>query len=124
MFCPRCGTLAHPSPSGDITCPNYKCGYVGPASIIVKDEFGNDIDISKIHTQTIPEIRDYTPIKDTDRIQGVLTEGAYICPKRNKYGKSCDCTEVYAYVNSNLEFGETSAKMLTCKKCGHGWREF
>ena len=117
MFCPRCGSLATPDPSGTIVCPNYKCGYVGPANLFIKDEFGNDIDISKIRTQTKPEIRDYTPIKDTDRIQGVLTKGAYICPK-------CDSMEIFSEVNSNLEFGETAAKMLTCKECGHGWREF
>ena len=117
MFCPRCGTLARIDPYGNTNCSNYKCGYVGPANLFVKDRFGNDIDLSKTRSQTKPEIRDYTPIKESESILGVLTRGAYTCPK-------CDCTEVYTYVNSNLEFGETAAKMLTCKECGHGWREF
>ena len=36
MFCPQCGTLSFPSPSGDINCTNYKCGYSGPANLTVK----------------------------------------------------------------------------------------
>ena len=27
MFCPKCGALSFPDPSGNITCPNYKCGW-------------------------------------------------------------------------------------------------
>ena len=37
MFCPECGTLAFPTPSGDINCTNYKCGYQGPQN----KEFAN-----------------------------------------------------------------------------------
>ena len=40
MFCPQCGTLAFPSPSGDINCTNYKCGYQGPANLKVKGADG------------------------------------------------------------------------------------
>ena len=29
MFCPKCGTLGFPD-AGNISCTNYKCGYVGP----------------------------------------------------------------------------------------------
>ena len=97
------------------TCNNPSCNYNGPAAKVKKD--GKEIDFDDLNSKSVVENRDYTPIKDSEGIPGVLTRGDYICPR-------CDCTEVYADVNSSLEFGETSAKMLTCKKCGHGWREF
>ena len=45
MFCPKCGTLSFPDPSGKITCPNYKCGYVGPAKLVIKGTDGEDVDL-------------------------------------------------------------------------------
>ena len=44
MFCPECGTLSFPSPSGDITCTNYKCGYAGPANVKMKVD-GKEVDL-------------------------------------------------------------------------------
>ena len=87
MFCPKCGTLSFPSPSGDITCTNYKCGYTGPANVKMKLG-GKEIDLSKTKTTTKAEKREYEIIKDSDQRKGVLSTEAYMCPK-------CDCTEVY-----------------------------
>ena len=63
MFCPECGTLAFPTPSGDINCTNYKCGYTGPANVKMKVE-GKEIDLSKTKTTTKAEKREYEIIKD------------------------------------------------------------
>ena len=52
MFCPKCGTLAFPSPSGDISCTNYKCGYTGPANLVIKGVDGEEVDLSKIKSET------------------------------------------------------------------------
>lgn len=97
------------------TCHNPYCKYNGPAAKVKKD--GKEIDFEDFNSKSEVENRDYTPIIESEGFPGVLTRGTYICPR-------CDCTEVYADVNSNLEFGETAAKMLTCSECGHGWREF
>ena len=50
MFCPKCGTLSFPTPSGHMTCNNYKCGYSGDASnpIFVH---GKEIDVSRVSTR-------------------------------------------------------------------------
>ena len=50
MFCPKCGTLSFPTPSGHMTCKNYKCGYSGDASnpIFVH---GREIDVSRVSTR-------------------------------------------------------------------------
>ena len=96
-------------------CKNPYCEFHGPAEKVMLN--GREIDLDEFSSKSEIENRDYTPIKESESIPGVLTWGDYICPK-------CDCTEVYADVNSNLEFAETAAKMLTCKKCSHGWREF
>ncbi len=50
MFCPKCGTLSFPTPTGDMTCTNLKCGYSGNASntIFVHDR---EIDVSNVTTR-------------------------------------------------------------------------
>ena len=56
-------------------------------------------------------------IKDSDNMQGILTTGDYMCPK-------CDCVEVYAYLEQTRSSDEPETRMLTCKDCGNGWREY
>ena len=90
MFCPQCGTLSYPSPSGDITCTNYKSDYTGPANVKMKVD-AKEIDLSKTKTTTKSEKREYEIIKDSDQRKGVLSTESYMCPK-------CDCTEVYFYL--------------------------
>ena len=109
MFCPKCGTLAFPTPSGDINCPDYKCGYQGP----INKEFAN------IQSSTKAETRTYEVIKDSDEIKGVLTIGDYICPDMK-----CQSREVYSYLEQTRSSDEPETRMLTCKECGKGWREF
>ena len=91
MFCPECGTLSFPTPSGDINCTNYKCGYQGPANVKVKGTDGKEVDLSKISSSTKAETRVYEVIKDSDEMKGVLTVGDYMCPK-------CDGVEVFSYL--------------------------
>ena len=107
MFCPKCGTLAFPSPSGDN----------GPANVIIKGVDGKDVDLSKAKSSTQAKSRVYEVIKDSDKLQGVLTTGTYMCPK-------CDCMEVFSYLEQTRSSDEPETRMLTCKNCGHGWREY
>ncbi len=117
MFCPKCGTLSFPSPSGDISCTNYKCGYVGPANLVIKGTDGKDVDLSKAKSSTEAKSRKYEVIKDSDKLQGVLTTGTYMCPK-------CDAMEVFSYLEQTRSSDEPETRMLTCKDCSHGWREY
>ena len=70
MFCPKCGTLSFPDPSGKITCPNYKCGYVGGAKLVIKGTDGEDVDLFNVKSETKSEKREYEVIKDSDKMQG------------------------------------------------------
>ena len=79
MFCPQCGTLSFPTPSGDISCTNYKCGYKGPANLKTKIG-GKEVDLSKATSSTKVESRDYEVIKDSDNMQGILTTGITCAP--------------------------------------------
>ncbi len=94
MFCPQCGTLSFPTPSGDISCTNYKCGYNGPANVKTKIG-GKEVDLSKATSSTKVESRDFEIIKDSDNMQGILTTGDYMCPK-------CDCIEVYIPCSTDI----------------------
>jgi DNA-directed RNA polymerase subunit M len=123
MFCPQCGTLAFPSPSGDISCTNYKCGYNGPANLVIKGTDGKDVDLSKAKSSTNAKSRVYDVIKDSDKRHGVLTTNTYMCPNRID-GTPCDCIEVYSYLEQTRSSDEPETRMLTCKECGHGWREY
>ena len=62
MFCPQCGTIV-PTPSGDISCTNYKCGYNGPANVKTKIG-GKEVDLSKATSSTKVGSRDFEIIKD------------------------------------------------------------
>ena len=117
MFCPKCGTLSFSDPSGNISCTNYKCGYVGPAKLVIKGTDGEDVDLSNVKSKTESKKREYEVIKDSDKMQGILTKDTYMCPK-------CDCVEVYAYLEQTRSSDEPETRMLTCKDCGNGWREY
>ena len=90
--------------------------HTGPANIKVKMD-GKEIDLSKTKTTTKAEKREYEIIKDSDQRKGVLSTESYMCPK-------CDCTEVYFYLEQTRSSDEPETRMLTCKDCGHGWREY
>ena len=81
MFCPECGTLAFPDPSGVIDCTNYACGYKGSTSSSIKGEDGRTIDMTNLVSTSKAETREYEVIKDSDKFHGVLTVGDYMCPK-------------------------------------------
>lgn len=117
MFCPQCGTLAFPNPSGNISCTNYKCGYQGSANVKITGSDGKQVDLSQATSSTKAETRKYDVISDADQIKGVLTTGSYICPK-------CDDVEVFSYLEQTRSSDEPETRMLTCKGCGHGWREY
>ena len=116
MFCPECGTLAFPDPSGRIKCGNYQCGYSGAAEnkITIGDEV---IDISQATSSSKAEARDRRVIDDADQQRGVLTTKTYICPK-------CDSDKVYAELQQTRSSDEPETRILTCSECGHGWREY
>ena len=78
---------------------------------------GKEVDLSKATSSTKVESRDYEVIKDSDNMQGILTTGDYMCPK-------CDCVEVFAYLEQTRSSDEPETRMLTCKDCGNGWREY
>ena len=61
MFCPKCGTLSFPDPSGKITCPNYKCGYVGGAKLVIKGTDGEDVDLFNVKSETKSKAKIPTP---------------------------------------------------------------
>ena len=117
MFCPECGTLAFPDPSGSIKCPNYNCGYGGDAENKVTMEDGTEIDISKATSTSKSETRDRRVIDDSEQQRGVLTTSTYICPK-------CDTDSVYAELQQTRASDEPETRILTCAECGHGWREY
>jgi DNA-directed RNA polymerase subunit M/transcription elongation factor TFIIS len=99
MFCPECGTLSFPNPKGEIACTNYKCGYNGPANVVIKDQTtGKEVDLSQATSSTESRARVYDVIKDSD--------------KR------------HSYLEQTRSSDEPETRMLTCKDCGKGWREY
>jgi DNA-directed RNA polymerase subunit M/transcription elongation factor TFIIS len=116
MFCPECGTLAFPDPSGNIECRNYKCGYKGSAENKIRGTDGKEINLAELVSSSIAETREYGIINDGDEMKGVRTDGQYHCPK-------CPSSKVYSYLEPLLDMGEIQVAMLTCIECGWGWRD-
>lgn len=116
MFCPECGSLSFPSPSGEINCNNWKCGYQGPANLTIKTRNEGEIDLSKLCTTTKAKGRLFEVHRDSENIRGLRTIGECMCPK-------CESDEVYSYLEPLLDMAEIQVAMLTCGECGFGWRE-
>ena len=116
MFCPKCGDLSYPSPSGEISCKNWRCGYEGPATLTIMTRNEGEIDLSKLCTTIKAEDRFFEVHRDSENMRGVLTVGACMCPK-------CDSDEIYSYLEPLLDMAEVQVAMLTCGECGFGWRE-
>ena len=93
-----------------IECKNGNCGFHGPAD-------GVDKDLLNVKSSTKAKGRVYDVVKDSDKRHGVLTTESYMCPK-------CDLMEVFAYLEQTRSSDEPETRMLTCKNCGHGWREY
>ena len=87
------------------------------AKLVIKGTDGEDVDLFNVKSETKSEKREYEVIKDSDKMQGILTKDTYMCPK-------CDAVEVYAYLEQTRSSDEPETRMLTCKDCGHGWREY
>ena len=117
MFCPQCGTLAFPDPTGNIMCPNYQCDYRGSASNTIVGTDGQEIDLAKASSTSKVAKRKYEVIPDSSELKGVLTTGNYICPK-------CDGNEVFVELVQTRSSDEPETRILTCKGCKHGWREY
>ena len=107
MFCPECGTLSFPDSRGHIRCTNPKCGYEGPI----------DPRMADVTSSLQADVRPQEVIDDSDQIRGVLTHGDHVCPK-------CDQTDVFAELRQTRASDEPETRLLTCRNCGHGWREY
>jgi DNA-directed RNA polymerase subunit M len=93
-----------------IMCQNGRCGFHGPADDVDKN-------LLNARSNTAAKGRKYEVVKDSDKMQGVLTKDSYMCPK-------CDKMEVFAYLEQTRSSDEPETRMLTCKNCDHGWREY
>jgi DNA-directed RNA polymerase subunit M/transcription elongation factor TFIIS len=119
IFCPECGTLAFPGPDGNIKCPNGRCNYIGPTKGKVKLHSGEEIDTTDtVSSSKVTDLKHLTEvIDDADQFRGVLTHEMYVCPK-------CEATDVFAELKQTRASDEPETRILTCKDCSHGWREY
>ena len=78
---------------------------------------GEEIDLGNVQSSSKAQTRKFEVIDDADQSHGVLTSGSYICPK-------CDSQEVYSELRQTRASDEPETRLITCKKCKHGWREY
>ena len=78
---------------------------------------GEEIDLGNVQSSSKAETRKFEVIDDSEQSHGVLTIGSYICPK-------CDSQEVYSELRQTRASDEPETRLLTCKTCKHGWREY
>ena len=64
------------------------------AKLVIKGTDGEDVDLSNVKSKTESKKREYEVIKDSDKMQGILTKDTYMCPK-------CDCVEVLRILRAN-----------------------
>ena len=115
MFCPRCGTLALPSPAGEISCLNYICGYNGPAEINIKTEQGNFNETSFINEVSSSEL-DYRVIRKEKKFPKF--KGDAECPK-------CENSERFTIQRQELYGADDDIvnTILHCEDCGEKFNQ-
>ncbi|MDP6906045.1 MAG: RPA12/RPB9/RPC11 RNA polymerase family protein [Candidatus Thalassarchaeaceae archaeon] len=132
MFCPKCGSLAYPNAKGFIRCPNGNCLYDGHISgkdsadvedgdsAYIEDPItGKRVDLMNFDSASkASSMKHLTEVIDDSQLQrGVLTTKTYTCPK-------CDSDQVFAELQQTRSSDEPETRILTCKDCGKGWREY
>ncbi len=117
MFCPKCGELSFPDPSGIIKCPNHSCGYNGPINQNLEID-GKEIDlVNASSTSKASDLKHLKEVIAESEGQGVLQEGSLMCPK-------CDCQRIYVELRQTRSSDEPETKIGTCADCGHKFREY
>ncbi|CAI8216689.1 MAG: transcription factor S [Candidatus Poseidoniales archaeon] len=117
MFCPKCGELSFPDPSGIIKCPNHACGYNGPINQNLEID-GKEIDlVNASSTSKASDLKHLKEVIAESEGQGVLQEGSLMCPK-------CDCQRIYVELRQTRSSDEPETKIGTCADCGHKFREY
>ena len=117
MFCPKCGELSFPDPSGIIKCPNHACGYNGPINQNLEID-GKEIDlVNASSTSKATDLKHLKEVIAESEGQGVLQEGSLMCPK-------CDCQRIYVELRQTRSSDEPETKIGTCADCGHKFREY
>ena len=117
MFCPKCGELSFPDPSGIIKCPNHACGYNGPINQNMEID-GKEIDlVNASSTSKASDLKHLKEVIAESEGQGVLQEGSLMCPK-------CDCQRIYVELRQTRSSDEPETKIGTCADCGHKFREY
>ncbi len=117
MFCPKCGELSFPDPSGIIKCPNHACGYNGPINQNLEID-GKEIDlVNASSTSKASNLKHLKEVIAESEGQGVLQEGSLMCPK-------CDCQRIYVELRQTRSSDEPETKIGTCADCGHKFREY
>ena len=117
MFCPKCGELSFPDPSGIIKCPNHACGYNGPINQNLEID-GKEIDlVNASSTSKASDLKHLKEVIAESEGQGVLQEGSLMCPK-------CDCQRIYVELRQTRSSDEPETKIGTCADCGHKFRVY
>jgi len=80
---------------------------------------GEEIDTTDtVSSSKVTDLKHLTEvIDDADQFRGVLTHEMYVCPK-------CEATDVFAELKQTRASDEPETRILTCKDCSHGWREY
>ena len=125
MFCPNCGALSYPDASGNIKCPNYKCGYEGPLSgddgtggTFTDPMTGETIDLENATASgSEKSLKHLTEVVEEEEGKGVLRVGDIRCPE-------CDKNEIFVVLMQTRSSDEPETKICTCKNCGKKFREY
>ena len=80
---------------------------------------GEEVDTSdSVTSSEVKDLKHLTEvIDDAEQHRGVLTQGMYVCPK-------CEEMDVFAELKQTRASDEPETRILTCKGCSHGWREY
>ena len=125
MFCPNCGALSYPDTSGNIKCPNYKCGYEGPLSgtdgtggTFTDPMTGETIDLANATASgSEKSLKHLTEVVEEEEGKGDLRVGDIRCPE-------CDKNEIFVVLMQTRSSDEPETKICTCKNCGKKFREY
>ena len=88
-----------------------------PANLKVKGADGKEVDLSQVTSSSKAETRVYEVIKDSDEMRGVLQ-------LETTCVQSVTVLKYTLILSKHALSDEPETRMLTCKNCGNGWREY
>ena len=113
MFCGKCGSLGFPDSDGIIAC--QPCGK--------SNKMAEEITLDNGSTVSMVEVKDFHVADEACERPIIVGDGRLRAVNTSYYCPKCGENETWTELRQMDQTDEPEVLFLTCKPCGHGWRD-